>query len=188
MPWNLPPVEVEMRDLRLHVRQGNVDSPFGFVRQGDRIKMVSREKTLHVLWLRGADYCSLPFPDPDERLEKSLEEKGVVELSSGAGYPWMRGYLFVSDHPYYTRTDEQGHFHFDKVPPGHYQVVCWMPSWKIVGNARDPESAVVLRVTFAAPVETVGHVDVRTGIQSEVKLTVREKSFPVGSSTVEKRE
>ena len=85
--WNLPPVRIEMRALRLHVVQGETDSPFGFVRQGDVVTMVSRDRAYHMLWLRGAAFFSLPFPDPDQPLERRLEQPGVVELSSGAGYP-----------------------------------------------------------------------------------------------------
>lgn len=176
-PWNLPPVQIVMRGLRLHVLQGEVDASIGFVHRGDRVTMVSQEKAFHVLWLRGAAFLSLPFPDPDQPLDRALTANGVVELSSGAGYLWTRGYLFVSDHPYFTRTDARGRFRLQGVPPGHYQVVCWMPHWKITANARDPETALVLRVTFAPPVETVTEADVHSGETVEAPLTVDEKAF-----------
>jgi hypothetical protein len=176
-PWDLPPVQVEMRDLRLHIRQGATDSSFGFVRQGDRVTAVSRDRAFHVLWLRGAAFCSIPLPDPDQPLERPLVQPGIVELSSGAGYPWMRAYLFVSDHPYYARTDERGQFQFDQVPPGKYEVVCWMPNWRIVDRARDPESAVVLRVRYASPMESTATVEVQTAASSRVQLTVAERAF-----------
>ena len=89
----------------------------------------------------------------------------------------MRAYLFVSRHPYYTRTNAQGRFRLAHVPPGHYQVVCWLTSWKLIGTARDPESILVLRSTFASPVETVGEVEVRAGQRSDVRLRVRSDSF-----------
>ncbi|HZU38913.1 MAG TPA: hypothetical protein VFA18_23500 [Gemmataceae bacterium] len=175
--WDLPPVQIELRDLRLHVHQGEVDSPFGFVRQGDRVTMVSHDRAYHMLWLRGAAFFSLPFPDPDQALERPLDKLGLVELSSGAGYPWMRGYLFVTDHPYWTRTDEKGLFRLEHVPPGRYRVVCWMPNWKVVANARDPESALVLRVTFGPPVETMGEVEVWAGKATDAQLNVPSKAF-----------
>ena len=44
-------------------------------------------------------------------------------------------YLFVDDHPYYARTAADGRDALEKVPPGDYDLVCWMPDWR--GVARD---------------------------------------------------
>ncbi|HZU35096.1 MAG TPA: hypothetical protein VFA18_04265 [Gemmataceae bacterium] len=52
-----------------------------------------------------------------------------------------------------------------------------MPNWKVVANARDPESALVLRVTFGPAVEVAGDVEVRAGKPSEVQFTVRSSAF-----------
>src|SRR2546430_722399 len=53
----------------------------------------------------GAASFTPPFPDPRRPAFRTLSRQGVVELSSGGGQSWMRAHLFVSDHPYYTRTD-----------------------------------------------------------------------------------
>src|SRR5579884_346094 len=67
--------------------------------------------------------------------------------------------------------------HSPRVPPGRYRVVCWMPNWKVVANARDPESALVLRVTFGPPVETMGEVEVWAGKATDAQLNVPSKAF-----------
>ena len=75
----------------------------------------------------------------------------------------MHAHLFVAEHPYYARTDKQGHFRLERVPKGSYEIVCWMPSWQIVRKDRDPESFQLARITFAAPVEQTASVVVLRG-------------------------
>jgi hypothetical protein len=90
----------------------------------------------------------------------------------------MRGYLFVDDHPYYTRTDADGRFRLDQVPPGRYELVCWMPNWNIDRQDRDPESCLVTRVFLGKPLEQVKTVDVELGRESTVDFTVYAAAFP----------
>ena len=98
---------------------------------------------------------------------RCLEHKGLVRLSSAAGYYWMGGYLFVDDQPYYARGDRQGRFRLDKVPPGRYQVVCWLPNWNVVRKEVDPETAVTARLAWAVPKEQTLNVNVPAGRTSE---------------------
>ena len=152
-PWDLGPVRVEQRDAQFHVLQDGGDSHCGFVRRGQRITMLSRDRFLYGLHAGGIAYFSLMFPEPDQPLERVLNQKGIIELSSGVGYFWMRAYVFVDDHPYYARTNNQGGFELHQVPPGRYQLVCWMPSWVEAQHDRDPESRLISRLTFQLPVE-----------------------------------
>src|SRR5262249_13881410 len=123
-PWDHAPVEIEHRDFRLHVRQGETDARVGFVRSGDFVEIVSRDPRFHLLQGRGAAFLSLPFPDANQCSVRRLSHKGLIELSSGAAYYWMRAYLFVDEQPYYTLTDRFGRFTLGKVPPGRYRLVC----------------------------------------------------------------
>jgi hypothetical protein len=167
-PWDLPPVRVVQKGQRFHVRQGNDDSSVGFVRRGEAIEMVAADKTFYSLHAGGAAFFTLAFPDPDRPRTRRLPECGVVELTSGAGAFWMRGHLFVDDHPYYTRTDAEGRFRLPQVPPGRYEVVCWLPDWHEERHERDPETSLVIRVIFFPPLEWVHPVDVAP--QGEAKV------------------
>jgi hypothetical protein len=158
-PWKLPTVRIEQRGLQFHIMQGDEESSYGFVRPGDPIEMVSRDSCFHSLHADGAGFFTLTFPDSDQPLSRSFKEKGVVELTSAAGYYWMRSFIFVDDHPYYTQTDRDGRFFLDQVPPGEYELVCWMPNWLEARHDRDPESGTITRMYFRPPVTCVQKVN-----------------------------
>jgi hypothetical protein len=152
-PWDHPPVHVEQRGYQFHVRQGDAVAKTGFVRRGGALEMVSGDAEFYALHAGGAAFFSLMFPDPDQPLTRRLTDNGLVELTSAAGHFWARAYLFVDEHPYYTRTDEQGRFTLPQVPPGRHEVVCWLPSWREAEHQRDPETGLVTRLIFQPPVE-----------------------------------
>ena len=102
----------------------------GLVRRGDGFAAVNRDQEYHALRGRGAAFFCLPLVDAGRPARQRLEQAGVVELSSAAGYYWMQAHLFVTEHPYYARTDRDGSFRLEHVPSGTYELVCWMPSSK----------------------------------------------------------
>jgi hypothetical protein len=153
--WDHPPVRAELRDYQIHVCQGERDGDSGFVRCGETITMVSCQKLFHSLRVRGAAFFARAFPDADHPCTHRLDRAGIVELSSGCGYFWMHGRLFVTDHPYYTHTDVEGRFTLPQVPPGEYELVCWLPDWHEVFHELDAETALICRLEFRPPVEVV---------------------------------
>jgi hypothetical protein len=176
-PWNHPPVCVEQREKRLVIVQGKTMDRVGFVRQGDAVEMVSRDAVFHALHASGAAYFTLTFPDAEQPLRRCLKNRGRIELCSAAGYYWMRAYLFVDDHPYYTRTDEQGRFVLEQVPPGRYEVVCWLPNWNKERHERDPESGLVTRLFFLPPVELTRPLTLMAGGTGTLDFTLTAKQF-----------
>jgi hypothetical protein len=161
-PWDQPPVTIELHDERPMVHQG--DGPprdVGIVRRGDTITLVSRQTLFHTLRARGAAFWSLTFPTADRPRTRRLDQPGLVELASGAGYYWMHGYLWVSDHPYFTVTDATGRWELTAVPPGEYKLVVWHPNWRVERLERDPEGGSVVRAYFQPPVEQSQRVEVK---------------------------
>jgi hypothetical protein len=184
-PWDLPPVRVEMRGRQFHIYQGEPESQIGFVHRGAAVTMLSRDQGFHSLHAGSAAFFTLAFPDPDEPSIHRFSNKGLVDLTSAAGYYWMRGYLFVDDHPYYDRTDRKGMFTLAQVPPGRYELVCWLPNWHVERQERDPESSLPARLYFAPPVEIAKAVTVKQNGIEIVDFTLdverfckREKKVP----------
>jgi plastocyanin len=40
-------------------------------------------------------------------------------------HSWMRGWIVVAEHPFYTVTNEEGEFVFENIPPGKYKLQAW---------------------------------------------------------------
>jgi hypothetical protein len=178
-PWDLPPVRVEMRDFQIRVRQGDGEPrAVGFVRRGDEVEVVSNDHAHHMLRARGAAYITLPFPDPDKPLLRRFDSPGVVELTSGAGYFWAAADLFVDDHQYYAVTDREGRFTLPAVPPGSYDLVCRVRSWHTAGRDRDPETGLIARLRFAAPVEKRAALTVAPKQTAEQSFNITAADFP----------
>jgi hypothetical protein len=89
----------------------------------------------------------------------------------------MRGYVFVDDHPYYSRTDSRGRFTLPQVPPGRYELVCWLPDWHIARHERDPESSLVTRMFFATPVEIIKPLIMKARGKQTVNFMLETKHF-----------
>jgi hypothetical protein len=176
-PWDHPPVGVVQRDRCFHVRQGDGDGRDGFVRRGEAVEMVAAGPVFYALDARGAAFFGLTFPDPDVPRRRVLDRTGLVELTSAAGAYWMRAYLFVDDHPYYAHTDAEGRFVLPRVPPGEYEVVCWLPSWREAVHDRDPETSLVTRLHFRPPVERSRRVRLGPGETGEVTFTLSAGDF-----------
>ena len=176
-PWDLPPVRVVQQGQQFHVRQGDEDSRVGFVRRGDSVEMVSADAVFHSLHAGGAAFFTLAFPDPDRPRTRPLASPGLVELTSAAGYFWMRGYLFVDDHPYYVRTDAAGRFRLADVPPGRYEAVCWLPDWRTAGRELDGDTGQLCRLTFRPPAEVARPVRVTAGSPAEVSFALSQAAF-----------
>jgi hypothetical protein len=181
-PWGHPPVIIEQRDCQYHLSQHTPPSRFGFVRRGERITIVSRDHYLYTARASGAEFFSLTFPDPEQPLERQLSHEGVVELTSGVGYYWMRAYLFVTEHPYYSRTGKDGRFELAQVPAGHYEVVCWLPNWLEQSHDRDPESRLICRLYFKPAVEKTLNLTLAPGGAGAVDFAVTTTDFETAVS------
>jgi hypothetical protein len=176
-PWDLPAVHVQLSDYCFHIKQGATDALNGFVRVNDRIDLESTDQAFHAVHGDGAAFFSLMLPDPNRPVSRTVSHSGIVELSSAAGYIWMRAYLLVSDHPYVARTDSNGRFSIRGIPAGDYDVIAWLPSWKEAGHDRDPETALLTRLRFRQPVEKTRHVKLSAGQAATVEFVYLESDF-----------
>jgi hypothetical protein len=176
-PWDLDPVRVELRDYQIHVRQGDGDGLYGFVRRGDRIELESKQNVFQSLQARGADYFALTLPEQGTTRGRVLDHNGGVELSSNAGQFWMRAYLFVDDHPYYARTGGDGRFTLSKAPPGDYEIVCWMPDWREAEHEIDADTRLVVRMKFRPPLQVVRRIHIDSGATATADFTLSLEQF-----------
>jgi hypothetical protein len=175
--WDLPPVSVEVNATEMTIHSGETASRFGVVRRsdlrpdvvrpGENVQLVSREPSVHGIRGRGADFFTQMLFVPNSPVNRRFSDEGIVELSSGSWYFWMRGYLMVSDHPYVGVSDTNGTVRFDKVPEGEYEVICWKANWHIAEIERDPEWIFQTGIVFHAAVEKRTKARVVPGRESE---------------------
>jgi hypothetical protein len=98
------------------------------------LDMMSSDNTLHTIHMDGAASYNLPFPFPDRPTSRTMGTPGLVHLRCNGGHVWMNAEMMVVTHPYYSVTDESGHFEFTDVPPGTYQIVAWHEGWGLLGK------------------------------------------------------
>jgi hypothetical protein len=137
----------------------------------------SAEPALHSIRGRGASFFTQMLPVSDRPVSRVLSEPGIVELSSGSGYYWLRAYLLVSEHPYVAITGADGSFRFDQVPDGDYEVHCWKANWHIDRLERDPESLGPVRLYFRPPAEFRKRVVVKAGKTESIEFTLSGADF-----------
>ena len=178
-PWDHGPLRVELIDHQIRLTQGDAaPSQVGFARPGDSMEIVAREAASHSLRADGAAFISVKVPTPDRPITRQLPEKGFVELSSDSQYFWARGYVFVSDNPYVTRTSADGRFEITGVPPGDYRVTCWAPNWNVAEQIRDPETVAIARQLYADPLTLERSVRVGENSSEKVEFTLAAEQFP----------
>jgi hypothetical protein len=132
-----------------------------------------------LLRARGAAFFTLPLPRPQQPLARKLNHTGLVELTDGAGHYWAAADLFVCDHPYYTLTDRDGRFTLLSVPPGEYELFCWVRNWFPVTKERDPETGLIFRESYAAPVTKHIKTSVQPRSSGSARFTLSMAEFPV---------
>ena len=176
-PWDLDPARVELHDYQMHVRQGDADGPFGFVRRGDAVMLESRQDVFSAIQARGADFFAFTLPSAGASRDRVLDHAGVVELSSNTGQFWMRAYLFVDDHPYYARTTADGRFSLPQAPPGDYDLVCWLPDWREASHDIDADNRLVTRLTFRPPLQAIQRVHIDPAATAAADFTLSLDQF-----------
>lgn len=176
-PWDHPPARVELRDYRIQVSQGAARSRSGFVRQGTKVEIRSGDAMQYVLRGRGAAYFTHQFVEPNRPRRRLFADRGIVQLGEGTGRFWMRGFLFVGDHPYFTRTDPHGHFCLEQVPEGEYDLSFFLPNWQIRKIERDSSWTQASDVTYGRPLVLVRKVRVHAGQTTWANAEVTESAF-----------
>jgi plastocyanin len=142
-----PPVEIQQEDFEFvppvvgiragqKVTVGNLDAANHNVRTLAR----NHENEFNIITPIGNDY---------ERVFKSEPSSRPIRLDCDI-HPWMRGWVYVFDHPWFAVTSTDGEFRIDGVPPGAYTLVIAQPDGRFRAEAEiDVEDGRSLHATVA---------------------------------------
>jgi len=174
-PKARPPVRVEIDREQIHLIQTDGrTSRIALVNVGDEVEFVSRDESLHVLSARGAAFFGLAFPESGKSIRRRFTKPGLVELSSGAAKFWHRAYIWVCPHSHFALTDTEGRYALPNVPAGEYRLIAWHPNGSIARTDRDPNTGMILRHHFAAPIRTERTIVVTSGKTSAVNCSLSQ--------------
>jgi len=94
------------------------------ITQGDSIRFTNHDGVAHNVYSPDGETYNLgSFRGGEERLQTFTSPGVYAQLCSI--HPEMQGYVLVSQNPYGTAVDAQGHYEIRGIPPGTYQVKVW---------------------------------------------------------------
>ncbi len=93
---------------------------------GQEVSIKNSDGTLHnVHTYKGAEsWFNQAQPKGAEPIKKELEDTSVIKFTCDV-HPWMRGFIVVTDHPFFAVTGDDGTFTINKLPAGKYKVEAW---------------------------------------------------------------
>lgn len=103
------------------------------MRQGSSLIVHNSDDALHNFHVYNDDISLVNEAQPEgapPREITSLAKPGIYKAVCDV-HPWMRGFICVAEHPYYTITDSSGRFSFSDVPPGTYTLKLWRDNWHV---------------------------------------------------------
>ncbi len=96
------------------------------VQVGKPFVLINKDGILHNFRTTGTINPILNKAQPKfkKRLKIKIDKPEILRINCDV-HEWMRGWLVVAEHPYYSLTDESGSFEIDNIPPGTYNLEVW---------------------------------------------------------------
>jgi plastocyanin len=119
--WQLPPAKMDQKQCSFVPR-------VVIVPVGETMEFLNSDRLLHNV--RSAAKENAPFnrAQPHARTISFVFKQPELLRVDCDLHSWMRGWVVVAAHPFYTVTNEQGEFNLENVPPGKYTLQVWQES------------------------------------------------------------
>lgn len=97
------------------------------IMKGQELMIKNSDETLHNIHSMAKINSQFNFAMPKVVKSKNtsfdkVEEPFYIKCDV---HPWMKTWIAVFDHPYFTTTDENGNYKIENIPPGDYRVIAW---------------------------------------------------------------
>jgi plastocyanin len=112
------PVQMDQKECMFIPRVVLVPAP-------GTVEFLNSDRLLHNLHSASKENGSFNRTQPKGRtIPITFERPEILRIDCDL-HAWMRGWVVVARHAFYTITDAQGRFKLDKVPPGQYTIRLW---------------------------------------------------------------
>jgi plastocyanin len=129
---------------------------------GSKVRFPNSDKIRHQVYsFSPAKVFELPLYGGTDAPPVVFDKPGVVVLGCNI-HDWMVAYVYVSETPYFTKTEAAGTAAIDDMPPGEYSVRVWHP------NLEHGEETTARRVTLSADAPT--RVEWDLGLKSAFRI------------------
>lgn len=114
------PVELDQEGCVYHPHVLGVEA-------GQNLKIVNSDNTTHNINPSPAnnrDWNVSQSPGQDPILRSFARQEVMIPVKCNV-HPWMRSYIGVVGHPYFSVTGTDGHYELKGLPPGEYTIEVW---------------------------------------------------------------
>lgn len=114
------PVRLQSRGCRFHPR-------IQATRLGTYLTLQSGDEIIHNphgWWNDKKTVFNITLLNPKHSFKRKFKWSGIYRVECDT-HTWMKAYILVFDHPFYTLTDASGTFRLENVPAGTYTIRVW---------------------------------------------------------------
>jgi plastocyanin len=153
-------------------QKGCIYSPhINVVNPGQKVLIKNSDKTLHNVnsqsKVNDSFNSAQPAGVPDiEKTFTKAEDPFYVKCDV---HPWMKAWIMVADHPYYSVTDENGKFKIDNVPAGEYEIVFWQEKLSNLPKKKYQKPANNLMITIDEEGSTIANFEFQKPVKKKKK-------------------
>lgn len=114
------PIKLQSRGCRFHPRiQATRLDNYLMLNSGDEVT-----HNPHGWWNNKKTIFNITLLNPTQTFKRKLRWAGTYRVECDT-HTWMKAYILVFEHPFYTVTDAEGSFQLEKVPAGTHTFRIW---------------------------------------------------------------
>jgi plastocyanin len=115
---------------------------------GGTVEFLNSDRLLHNVKSHGKENPPFNRAQPHARSISFTFKKPEMLRVDCDLHSWMRGWVVITEHPFYAVSNEQGEFILDGVPPGKYELQVWQESLgtvtqEVVVGKKDASAVIV---------------------------------------------
>jgi plastocyanin len=117
------------------------------VSPGGTVEFLNNDRLLHNLHSVSTRNSTFNRTQPKGRtIPIVFKQPEIIRVECDL-HSWMRAWVVVADHPFYTVSNDQGEFTLNNVPPGKYTLQTWQESLGTVTKEVTVQNKTVTTVT-----------------------------------------